>query len=80
MSKMRDILDHTTKATLRRLGCLLEYVLEETEKADELFDIIKGQGREWNTICLSNAHPQSDDAQSNRWRVNINVEIEIDEI
>ena len=80
MSKMRDIQDSTTKATLRRLGCLLECVLEETEKADELFDIIKGQGREWNTICLSNAHPQSDDAQSNRWRVNINVEIEIDEI
>ena len=80
MSKMRDIQDCTTKATLRRLGCLLEYILEETEKADELFDIIKGQGREWNTICLSNAHPQSNDVKNNRWRVNINVEIDIDEI
>ena len=80
MSKMRDIQNYATKATLRRLGCLLECVLEETNKADELFDIIRGQGREWNIICLSNAHPQNNDAQSNRWRVNLNVEIEIDEI
>ena len=80
ISNLRDIQEYTTKATLRRLGCLLECVLEEQEKSDELYDIIKGKGREWNTICLSNAHPQNNDAQSNRWRVNINVEIEIDEI
>ncbi len=80
VSKMRDIQDYTTKATLRRLGCILESVLEKTDKGDELFDIIRGQGREWNTICLSNAHPYNYYAANNRWRVNINIEIEIDEI
>ena len=80
MSKMRDVQVYVTKATLRRLGCLLECVLEEQEKSDELYDIIRGQGREWNTILLSNAHPLNNDAQSNRWQVNVNAEIEIDEI
>jgi len=80
ISKLREIQINTTKATLRRLGCLLECVLEETDKADELFDIIRGQGREWNTICLSNAHTFNNNVPNNRWRVNINVEIEIDEI
>ena len=80
ISKMRDVQDYTTKSTLRRLGCLLECVLEEQKKSDELYDIIRGQGREWNTILLSNAHPLNNDAQSNRWQVNMNVEIEIDEI
>ena len=78
MSKMRDVQVYVTKATLRRLGCLLECVLEEQEKSDELYDIIRGQGREWNTILLSNAHPLNNDAQSNRWQVNVNAEIEID--
>ncbi len=80
MSKMRDIQDNTTRAALRRLGCILENVLEENDKADELFEIIRGQGREWNTICLSNAHPYNHNVPNNRWRVNLNIKIEIDEI
>jgi len=80
ISKTTGLQSFTTKATMRRLGYLLEYVLEEQEKANELYDIIRSQGREWNTISMSNKHPFNDSAGNNRWRVNMNIAIEIDEI
>lgn len=80
ISKMTEVQGYTTKATMRRLGWLLEFVLEEQEKADELYGIIKSKGREWNIISLSNKHPLNDHADSNRWHVNMNVAIEIDNI
>lgn len=79
MEKMADVVSYTTIATLQRLGYLLEYVLEKKEKADSLFEILKEQ-KQWNSILLRNDRPRNELAQSNRWHVNGNVEIEIDEL
>jgi hypothetical protein len=79
MEKMADVVSYTTIATMQRLGYLLEYVLEEKGKADSLFEILKEQ-KQWNSILLRNDRPRNELAQSNRWHVNGNVEIEIDEL
>jgi hypothetical protein len=79
MGKVADVVPYTTIATLQRLGYLLEFVLEEQEMADALFLILKEQGK-WNSISLRNDRPKKETAQSNRWHVNGNVEIEIDDL
>ena len=79
MGKMAAVVPYTTIATLQRLGYLLEYVLEEQEMADALFKILKEHGQ-WKSISLRNDRPKKETTQSNRWHVNGNVEIEIDDL
>ena len=79
MGKMANVVPYTTVATIQRLGYLLEFVLEEQEMADALFLILKEQGK-WNSISLRNDRPKKETAPSNRWHVNGNVEIEIDDL
>ncbi len=79
MGKMAAVVPYTTIATLQRLGYLLEYVLEEQEMADALFLILKEHGQ-WKSISLRNDRPKKEMARPNRWHVNGNVEIEIDDL
>ena len=53
--------------------------MEEQEKADKLFAILKVQ-KHWKSIMLNPLKPKREDAASNRWHVNANTEIEIDEL
>ena len=79
MQKMADAIPYTTTATVQRLGYLLEFVLEEQDKSDKLFALLKAQAPKYHTICMSNSRPPREDAPSNRWHVNMNIDIEIDE-
>ena len=80
ISKMESILPYTTASTMQRLGFLLEYILLEQDKADILYSILKKKNGYLDDILMSSEHPASDNAESNRWRVNMNIEIEIDEL
>lgn len=80
MSKMGQVFPYTTSATLQRLGYLLEFVLEEKEKADELYDLLKVVYPNMKKVLLSNSVRVNDNAESNRWHVNGNIEIEVDEL
>ena len=79
LNKMSAVMPYTTIATVQRLGYLLEMVLEEQEKADELFAILKAQKR-WKSILLNPLMPKREEATSNRWHVNANTKLEIDEL
>lgn len=79
MSKMISVIPYTTIATIQRLGYLLEMVLGEQEKADELFGVLKEHKR-WKSILMNPLLPKREDALSNRWHVNANTDIEIDEL
>ena len=79
-SKMAKVFPYTTSATIQRLGYILEFVLEEKEKADELYQQLKAYSPRWKKVLLSNWEAENGDAQTNRWHVNPNIEIEIDEI
>ena len=80
ISKMESILPYTTTSTMQRLGFLLEYILLEQDNADILYNILKKKNGYLDDILMSSEHPASDNAESNRWRVNMNIEIEIDEL
>ena len=80
ISKMESILPYTTTSTMQRLGFLLEYILLEQDKADILYNILKKKNGYLDDILMSSEHTASDNAESNRWRVNMNIEIEIDEL
>lgn len=80
VSKIEGVLPYTTATTLQRLGYLLEFVLFEQEKADELYAIMKKQNGYFNAVLMSSEHPSLENAESNRWRINMNIDIEIDEL
>jgi hypothetical protein len=78
--KMEGVFPYTTTTAMQRFGYLLEFVLFEQDKADQLYDIIKKRNGYFNAVLMSSEHPASDDTESNRWRVNMNIDIEIDEL
>ena len=80
ISRMEQVFPYTSSATLQRLGYLLEFVLEEKEKADELYGLLQTAYPNMKKILLSNSVAANNDAESNRWHVNGNIEIEIDEL
>lgn len=80
ISKMMTLLSYTTIATIQRLGVLLEFVLDEQQKANELFTLLKDSTMKWKSILMSNANAKNTDGSSNRWHVNRNIDIEIDEL
>ena len=80
MQKMDKVVPYTTIATIQRLGYILEFVLEETEKAEQLFAILKAHAPKYKTICMSNSHASREDNTSNRWHINMNIDIEIDDL
>ena len=79
MGKMSTVFSYTTVPTIQRLGYLLEQVLDEKEKADALFAVLR-EKKHWNTVSLNPQIPKRDGAPSNRWHVNGNVEIEVDDL
>lgn len=79
MEKAGELLRFTTVATIQRLGYLLECVLSRQDQADALFQVLKEQGT-WNSILLSNVQNRWDGAPANRWHVNGNIDIEVDDL
>ena len=79
MEKMGELLRFTTVATIQRLGYLLECVLSRQDQADALFQVLKAQGT-WNSILLSNGQDRREGAPANRWHVNGNIDIEVDDL
>ena len=79
MEKVGELLPFTTVATIQRLGYLLECVLSRQDQADVLFQVLSTQGA-WNSILLSNDQNRRADAPANRWHVNGNIDIEVDDL
>ena len=79
-AKMETIVSVTTTATLQRLGYIMEFVLEEQEKADILYGIVHNAVRALKPILMRNDMPVANDCPKNRWKVNMNITIEIDEL
>ncbi len=79
IKKIELVLPYTNHAVIQRLGYILENVLYEQDKADVLYSIVERDKRRWHLTRMSNEHPAVE-SQSNRWRINMNIDIEIDEI
>ena len=80
VERIESVLPHTTTATVQRLGYLLEFVLDEQHKADKLYKLLKASTPKWKKILMSNTSEEKSSSMGNRWHVNMNIEIEIDDL
>jgi hypothetical protein len=79
VGRMYGLMPFTSVTTIQRLGYLLEHVLLRQNQADVLFQVLKTQ-ESWNSILLSNDQNRRADAPANRWHVNGNIDIEVDDL
>ena len=79
IAKIHEVIPYTTITTLQRLGYILEFVLEEKEKSDALYDILKTCKRT-NSVLMRSNHFRGAKLEGNRWWVNANIKIEIDDL
>ena len=76
-----DILGYTTVATLQRLGFMLEHVIENQNQAEVLYDLLVRLGKRFGYVPLSHYAKCGIDAERDkRWKILINIQIEMDEI
>ena len=78
--KVKDLLQFTTFATMQRLGYILEEVLEEVEQANVIYSELRSIGKKLTYSPLSTQHNEAECGVNKKWKININVEIEIDEV
>jgi len=74
-----DIFQLASHATIQRLGYLWEYVCDQPALADALFRIIKENRTVLKSYKLDPARGNYKQKKSNRWKIIVNTEIEIDE-
>ncbi|MFH1252427.1 MAG: type IV toxin-antitoxin system AbiEi family antitoxin [bacterium] len=76
-TKFRAIIDDSIPiAALQRLGYLMEYELEFQSHADVLFELIKDKIRRHNR--LHTLKKGTSEKSRNRWKINVNTQIETD--
>ena len=73
------ILNLTPFANIQRLGYLWEYECEQAGLSDALFKIIKKSSRLLKSYKLNPAVDLQKQKKKNRWKINVNTKIEIDE-
>ena len=68
------------KVTWQRLGYILEHVIEEKEMADALFDQLRTIPGTLMYMPLSILAEDNPSNRDSRWKININIQIETDDI
>jgi len=75
-----ELFSYSTTTAIQRLGYLFEYELDNQLLADQLYKRSMEFGSRFQRIPLRQSIPHQDSLSDNRWRVAINVEIEMDDI
>jgi len=68
------------KVVWQRLGYLLENIVEEKNLADDLFEQLRASSGYFKYQPLSTSAEDNPSNRDNRWKININVQIETDDI
>ena len=79
-SQFASLASFVKKATWQRLGYILEHVVEENELADELYDQIRNLPGSLMYMPLSTSAENNTSERNCRWKININVQIEQDDL
>ncbi len=74
-----DITSLSTNANLQRLGYLWEHECNQAGLADKLFKIMKAQYFSFKTYKLNPSKELNKQTSRNRWKINVNTKIEIDQ-
>ena len=76
----KSLFNHTSIATIQRLGYILEEVLGQEEVAEVLYSELRSYAKRFRYVPLSTNRPEKNAEKDTRWKVNINSIIETDEI
>ena len=79
-SQFASLASFVKKVTWQRLGYILEHVVEENELADELYDQIRNLPGSLIYMPLSTSAENNTSERNSRWKININVQIEQDDL
>ncbi|MCD8211370.1 MAG: type IV toxin-antitoxin system AbiEi family antitoxin [Prevotella sp.] len=75
-----ELLNVTTLSTLQRLGYILDVVLENSQQADAIHEIIRPHLQNVRYRPLSTSLPIANKKRNTKWRIIVNQEIELDDI
>lgn len=75
----KKILSLAPKSDLQRLGFLWEYKLGQSLYSDILYSVFKKASIQLRTNKLSSGKAKNSKSQTNRWKINENSQIEIDQ-
>lgn len=79
-SQFASLASFVKKVTWQRLGYILEHVVEENELADELYEQIRNLPGSLMYMPLSTSAEYNTSERNSRWKININVQIEKDDL
>ena len=79
-SQFASLASFVKKVAWQRLGYILEHVVEENELADELYDQIRNLPGSLMYMPLSTSAEDNTSERNSRWKININVQIEKDDL
>jgi predicted transcriptional regulator of viral defense system len=71
---------YVKKVVWQRLGYILENVVEEKNLADDLYEQLRTSSGYFKYQPLSTSAEDNPSVRDSRWKININVEIETDDI
>ena len=75
-----DFVDTVPISSLQRLGYILDNVLEERKAAEDVFQLLKRAGVQLQQVPLRAGSGTDGFMKDSKWRVIVNVDIEIDEL
>ena len=77
----QDLIRFFSVSVVQRLGYLLDVVLEEREKADDLYALAEQEGLHIRKVTLKSSKATREEDEINcRWKIIVNQEIEVDEL
>lgn len=79
-SQFASLASFVKKVAWQRLGFILEHVVEENELADELYEQIRNLPGSLMYMPLSTSAENNTSERNSRWKININVQIEKDDL
>ena len=79
-SQFPALISFVKTVTWQRLGYILENVIEDRVTADKLFEQLRASSARMVYKPLSTSAEDNPSSRNSRWKININVEIETDDI
>ena len=71
---------YTSLAAIQRLGFILDVVLQEEQRANDLYDLLCKYTRTFKYVFLSTRHSADGQEKNTRRKIKINTNIELDDI
>lgn len=75
----KEVLTIVSNADIQRLGYIWEYEVNQSKLADQLYSLLKDRSIKMRSYKLLSNKPRCENIAINRWKINVNTLIEIDQ-